>query len=180
MVVNERPNIEEMYMHRTRIFEDRIVSMVCNAIGLTSYLSSLRKRTEIEFGTRLLSLKHFHSWHPDFPVLLAVPKNTLTFDFGCNLCWSNFRKNPLYAAYLNHFDTTTVFRTRKYFGLVFLAGFHSSFIMHNDFPRDRTGEMETRIEKIYGRRRTKFVIEPFNLFVKSIPPTWHQGAGENS
>ena len=166
---------DSLKFHRIKLFEDRVVSMFLHKGGLSDHLGRLRDRAFEEFGERGLRLKYFNGWFPQFPIMLATPNDTLDFDMGIWDLWSNFNRNPLYRAYRSHPFSDAAFRGRGYFGLVFSGGVVGPMIMHNDFPRDRSTEVETRIETTYGRRRTKFVIEPLPLVINGISSDWHEG-----
>jgi hypothetical protein len=160
-------------LRRLQLFEDLVVATIFIESGLRSQLDLLRNRSLLDVGDRHLRLKLLHRWFPRFPIMLATPRADPVIDFRLPALWSTFPRNPLYSEYRSQPFADAAFLGQSYFGLVFHAGPIGLMVMHNDLPRDRSTEMETVIEKVYGRRRIRFVIEPFAPLVRGIAPTWY-------
>lgn len=161
-------NLEHLVKRRQEILEDRVVREIFEAAGLRNELQDFRN----ESAGKAISLGMFGKRFPRFPIRLS---STEASYLGWCDFWSSFKKNPLYSEYLTQFARAP-FLGQGYYGLVLPAGPIGLMIMHNDIPRDREGEEETRIERVYGRRKTRIVVEPLSLVLQGIPADWYGGA----
>ncbi len=172
-MVDNEPSNNNLYISKCRleIFEHRIVQEIFEAAGLRTKLQELRRETD----GQTLRLDLFAKRFPAFPIQLAVPAKDPEMNIRVGLMWSSKAKNPIYAAYAAAFGEAP-FLGQGYFGLVVSGGPIGLLVMHNDLPRDRTGEDETRFERVYGRRGTRLVFEPLTPVLRGVPANWFGGA----
>ncbi len=165
--------LEALRARRRVLLEKRVVRMILSTAGLQHCPSARSRNAGIDTGGSQARLKDFYHQYPDFPLEIRVPQGQVSFDFGWTDLWSAFKRNPLYAEYASQFFSESIFKKGGYCGLAF-SGSHIGLMIVHNYPCSHLTLDDTRIERFYGRRRLKLVVEPLRLALAAIPNEWHE------